>query len=367
MFVSFNEGKKWYPLQSNLPITPITDLRVHQKDLVMSTQGRSFWILDDISPLHEIKDGVDAHQAHLFKTRPAYKVNDKGAWGLSDMNPTPRPSGAILYYSLPEKVEDTLQIEITDKDGRLVRRFSADSAIAKKHKTDLLKKEGGLHRFTWDLTYEGPTFVEGTIIWGYTGGVKAPPGMYDVKMTLGDKVVSQKVEVRADPRIEEGISAADYEEQLRLGLTIRNAITEVHEKIAEIREIKKQVSWLKNQTEVTELEEMGDDIIKTLLSYEESLMQTKNKSGQDPIRFAPKLDNQLVESYGYVTGEDGYISGGREGRPNEAAVTRWKDLEKEWLGMKVEIDKTIANKVEEFNKTLQLKEKLGVKLKRPKS
>lgn len=367
IFASFDEGKQWHSLQSNMPITPITDLRVHQKDLVMSTQGRSFWIMDDISPLHEIKDGVDARQAHLFQPRPAYKVNDKGSRGLAEMNPTAKPSGATLYFTLPEKAKDSLTIEIMDKEGRLVRRFSADSAVAKKHKTALLKKTDGLQRFTWDLTYEGPTFVEGTIIWGYTGGVKAPPGMYDVKMSYGDQTFTQKVEVKEDPRIEETNSAEDYEAQLLLGLTIRNAINEVHEKIGEIRSVKKQVSWLKDQSEITEIEQMADDIIKTLVSYEETLMQTKNKSGQDPIRFAPKLDNQLVESYGYVTGEDGYISGGREGRPNEAAQARWKDLEEEWLEIKVEIDKNIEEKVEQFNKTLQTKEKMGVKLKRPKS
>lgn len=355
-------------MQSNMPITPVTDLKVHQKDLVMSTQGRSFWIMDDVSPIHEIKDGFGMAQAQLFKPRPAYKVNDGGAWGLSELNPTPKPSGAILYYSLPEKAkEDSLIIEIVDKNERLVKRFSADTSIAKKHKTAILADKAGMHRITWDLTYEGPTFVENTIIWGYTGGVKAPPGVYDVKMFWRGKTLTQQVEVLEDPRIEDEISDEDYEEQLTLGLTVRNAINEVHEKIKEIRSVKTQVSWLSDQAEVAEIDSMAQAMIKELTTYEQDLMQTKNKSGQDPIRFAPKLDNQLVETYNYVTGQDGYISGGREGRPNEAAYNRWEDLEKEWLDLSVKIDETIRTQVESFNKLIQEKKIMGVKYKKPKS
>jgi len=368
LFVSFDEGKTWQSMQSNMPITPITDLRVHQQDLVMSTQGRSFWVLDDISPIHEIKDGFDQAMAHLFAPRPAYKVNDKGGGGLAEMNPQAKPSGAILYYYLPEKSEtDTLQIEITDKDGRLVQRFSADTATAKKHKTALLADKAGMHRITWDLTYEGPTFVENTIIWGYTGGVKAPPGTYDVAMSWGDQTYQQQVEVREDPRIEDQISAEDYEEQLQLGLTVRNAINEVHEKIKEIRSVKTQLSWLNDQAEVAEIDSMATVIIQELTAYEQDLMQTKNKSGQDPIRFAPRLDNQLVETYGYITGQDGYISGGREGRPNEAAYNRWEDLETEWLDLRVKIDETIRTRVEAFNEAIQKHQVMGVKYKKPKS
>ena len=367
LFVSFDEGKAWQSLQQNLPIVPITDLRVHQKDLVLSTQGRSFWILDDISPLHQLQKALTQEKAYLYKSRPAYRVNDKGGGGLSEFAPEVKPSGAIVYYSLQDEAEKQVELVITDSDGRMVRTYSSDSATAKKHKTDLLKLKKGMHRMTWDLTYEGPTFVEGTIVWGYTGGVKAPPGIYDAKLTYGGETVTQQIEILEDPRIEDGVSAEDYEEQLKLGLTIRNAITDIHETIAQIREVKSQVGWLKDKTEDTDIKTLGEDIIKELLDYEQTLMQTKNKSGQDPIRFAPKLDNQLVEVYNYVTGQDGYISGGREGRPNDAAVKRWDDVEKEWLNLKVEIDNKLDERVEQFNAKVLEKKVLGVKLKRAKS
>ncbi|MEO0341401.1 MAG: glycosyl hydrolase, partial [Bacteroidota bacterium] len=367
IFASFDEGENWQSIQSNMPITPITDMRIHQKDIVMSTQGRSFWIMDDISPLHEYMDLEGKVSNHVFPTRPAYKVNDKGAWGLAEFNPEGKPSGATIYYALEEAGKEELRLEIKDKDQRLVQRFSSDTATAKQHKTSILKAKDGMHRITWDLTYEGPTFVDGTIIWGYTGGVKAPPGTYQVDMIYAGDTVSQEIVVKEDPRIDDVVSKEDYEEQLRLGLAIRNAITDVHETIGELRSIKTQIKWLSEQSGDEAIKKESKQMLKDLTAYEEQLMQTKNKSGQDPIRFAPKLDNQLVETYNYVTGQDGYISGGREGRPNAAAYDRWGDLEKSWLGLKVEIEKEMDEKVKAFNQLIELKKAVGVKRKLPKS
>lgn len=367
LFVSFDEGAHWQSMQGNMPITPITDLRVHQQDLVLSTQGRSFWILDDLTPLHQMTDDLAEQQIHLFETRPAYKVNDNGGGFLADNTPPGRPSGALIHYALQDSIEGEVRIEIIDADARPVRIFSSDSLTAKQHKTAQLKPKEGLNRINWDLTYEGPTFLDGTIIWGYTGGVKAPPGTYDIRLTYGDEILTQRVEVKEDPRIEAEISAEDYEEQLRLGLEIRDAITAVHESVAEIRSVKEQVKWMNGQTEDQEITTTADSILKELTVLEEQLMQTKNESNQDPIRFAPRLDNQLVENYNYVTGADGYISGGREGRPNAAAYDRWTDLETEWTELKQEVERTLDERVKEFNELVKAKNIIGVKRKGTKS
>ncbi len=367
LFVSFDEGAHWQSMQGNLPITPITDLRVHQGDLVMSTQGRSFWILDDVTPLREMAEGLDEKTVHLFQPRPAYKVNDKGGGFLGDNTPEARPSGAIIHYALPDSVKNEIRLEIIDSDARLVRVFSSDSTTAKTHKTERLKPVKGLNRLNWDLTYEGPTFIEGSVIWGYQGGVKAPPGTYSLKLTHGDEIIGQKVEVREDPRIETDITDDDYQEQLKLGLEIRDAITAVHESVAEIRSVKEQIEWMKKQANDEVINTRADSILKELTALEEQLIQTKNESNQDPIRFAPRLDNQLVENYGYVTGEDGYISGGREGRPNQAAYQRWADLDKEWTALKAKVNKTLDRCVDDFNKLVEEKNVIGVKRKQAKS
>ncbi len=363
LFVSFDEGAHWQSMQGDMPITPITDMQVHQQDLVISTQGRSFWILDDISPLQQMQDELKAKTAHLFEPRPAYKVNDEGASFLSDNAPEARPGGAILQYAITDSIREELRLEIIDSEGRKVRIFSSDSATAKMHKTPLLKTGKGLNRTSWDLTYEGPTFVEKAIVWGYTGGVKAPPGTYDIRLIYGEKSQTQLVEVREDPRIEANITDEDYQEQLRLGLEIRDAITEVHETIGEIRSVKEQVSWIKGRTEDEELIALADSILKDLRQREDQLFQTRNQSGQDPIRFAPRLDNQLVENYGYVTGKDGYISGGREGHPSEAAYTRWSDLEEEWTRLKAEVTEALERQVSEFNRMVEAKKVIGIQQK----
>jgi hypothetical protein len=272
-----------------------------------------------------------------------------------------------MYYYLKDSAQSEVKLEIIDDQARVVQVFSSDTATAKKHKTPILKVDRGTQRLTWDLTYEGPTFVDGTIIWGYTGGVKAPPGTYEARLIYDGGSMTQTIEVKEDPRIADQISDEDYTAQLQLGLELRDAITEVHESIAEIRSVKKQVKWLTEQSDDEEVKATAKKILGELTVYEELLMQTKNESGQDPIRFAPRLDNQMVENYNFVTGQDGYISGGREGRPPKAAYDRWNDLEEEWTEVKGKVEETLKRNVETFNMLIQKKNLMGVKLKQTKS
>jgi len=368
MFVSFDEGQEWQSLQQNLPIVPVTDLKVHQQDLIISTQGRSFWILDDVSPLHEMDAELAQQELHVFDPRPAFKVNDGGSGGLAELAPESKPSGAIIHYYLQDSLSEVpVTIEVIDSDARIVRTFSSDTTTAEDHKTERLSHLAGMHRFNWDLTYEGPTFVDDAIIWGYTGGVKAPPGMYEVRMQVGDESMTKTVEVKEDPRIAEDISEEEYAAQLELGLQLRDAITEVHDYIGQIQSVKKQIKWLTEQSDNEEINELGPKLLQELTTYEEQLMQTKNQSGQDPIRFAPRLDNQLVENYGYVTGADGYISGGREGKPSEAAYQRWGDLETTWTELRAEVKQQLEESAETFNALVRKYELMGVRLKQTKS
>ena len=365
VFVSFDDGSNWQSLQLNLPITPVTDLRVNQQDLVLSTQGRSFWILDDITPLHQITPELAKANIHLFKPRVAYRVNAAGSGGMAGNEvPERKPQGATIYFKSSQDAGTELTLSIVDKDGRIVRRYSSDAKNAKKYKTPTLPKNAGMHRVNWDLTYEGPTFVEGTVIWGYSGGVKAPPGIYEVRLTYNGETQTQQLELKGDPRLPE-IPAEDYEEQLRVGLEIRDAINEVHQVIGEIQDIKKQVTWISEQTDDGELTELAKYIREKLGGYEDMMMQTKNQSGQDPIRFAPRLDNQLVELYNYVTGVDGYISGGPEGRPKEAAYQRKEDVEGEWRDLKGEVQEAIIETIDSFNELVKKKNLPAINRRKP--
>ena len=367
IFVSFDEGQNWQSLQINLPVVPITDLRVHQKDLVLSTQGRSFWILDDISPLHELDGDIAKANVHLFAPRPAYRIQTPGGRGVGiggQNTPQNKPNGATIYFALNDTTSASINVGIYDGQGRLVQMFSNDSTLSKKHKTPFLKAKKGMHRIVWDLTYEGPTFVEGTVIWGYKGGVKAPPGNYEVRIDYPGGSQTQSLQVLADPRIPE-VAQEDYEEQLRMGLYVRNTINEIHSRIKDIRKLKKQVSWISEQAEDEELTQLAKETLDEMSGYEQILMQTKNESNQDPIRFAPKLDNQYVELYNYITGVDGYISGGREGRPPAAAYERLDDVEKVWSQLNQEISERILQRANSFNEMLKSKSLFIIEADRP--
>ncbi len=358
LYVSFDGGKHWQSLQLNLPITPITDIEVYNKDLILSTQGRSFWILDDLSPLHQLDASIAEKKLHLFEPRSAFRMNALG--GRGEFSPDPRPKGALLYYHLQDSAASEITLEIKDSQGRLVRTFSSDSTAAKKNKTPLLAGKSGTNRTSWDLTYEPPTFVEGAVIWGYQGGVKAPPGKYQLILNRDGETTTQEIELLPDPRLPE-ISSEDYEAQLSVGLQIRDAITDIHGKISELRDIKEQIKWLTKRANDMEISNLAEAINDELTVFEEQLMQTKNKSRQDPIRFAPKLDNQFVELYNYVTGEDGYISGGAEGRPKKAAYERKADVEKEWKAIKEKVDEVIVRSIESFNTLATAKNLQAVK------
>ena len=202
------------------------------------------------------------------------------------------------------------------------------------------------------------------MIWGYQGGVKAPPGNYEVMITQKDVSQTRSVEVLADPRIPQ-VSQEDYEEQLSMGLTVRNTINEIHSHIKEIRKIKSQVKWMSEQAEDEEVSALAKETIDELSEYEQVLMQTKNESNQDPIRFAPKLDNQYVELYNYITGADGYISGGREGKPPAAAYERFDDIEEVWTDLNREISEVLSQRTQRFNELVKSKDIIGSKVDKP--
>ena len=360
IFVSFDDGAHWQSLQRNLPVTPITGMQVRHRDLIVSTQGRSFWILDDITPLHELLDsppGVGA--AHLYTPRDAYRVNMTGV--QEEFSPEPHPGGAIVYYYLPHAADSgRLSIDIVDAAGRTVRVFTPDSAASARAGQTGLPADSGMHRVVWDLTYRGPELAEGAVIWGYTGGVKAPPGQYQARLVDGEMTLARAFRVLPDPRLTD-VAQADYEEQFRVAMQVRDSLSQVHGAIDDIRSAKEQMeSAVARAREVGRADDVStaaDSIAEKLTAVEELLNQTKSESGQDPIRFPGMLDNQLVEVYNYVTGPDGYISGGPEGSPTPAAVERLIDLNQQWSELRGRLQVIFNQDLARFN---QLIESLGI-------
>ena len=357
VFVSFNDGRNWQPLQLNLPITPVTGMRVAHKDLIISTQGRSFWILDDVTPLHQLTDAVASAGVYLYAPRDAYRANAGDAEEEGEPVPEAVPGNALISYYLADSTRVEVRVDILDARGGPVRTFSSDSAVAAKQGRKALKSKAEMNRLAWDLTYAGPDTLGGIEISGFAGGVKAPPGTYQVRLTLGDEAQTRSFNVLEDPRLAGIVTQADYEEQFSLSIAVRDTISQIYDAIREVRAVSEQLKAIGERAEKAgfpdEIKARADSIAGQLAAVEGELRQTKNESGQDMLRFAPKLDTQFLTLYSYVTGVDNYSFGGPEGKPTEGAYTMFADLNAEWGELRSSLQAILDTDVAGFNASLQ--------------
>lgn len=212
LFISFNDGATWQSFQQNLPITPITDIKVFRKDLILSTMGRSFWVMDNISPIHELVKAKGAKTAYLFQPEDAFRLRYRGT-GKNDIPYYPG-AGVIIDYTLKSKPTQDIKLEILNPDNRVVRTFTSatppkdttkvgvDMATGfetKKSKADL-NKEVGTHRFRWDLSHEGPWDKDPAR--SLRGGPMVRPGVYQARLTVDGETQVQSFEVKVDPKLD---------------------------------------------------------------------------------------------------------------------------------------------------------------------
>jgi hypothetical protein len=215
VYVSFNDGDSWQPLQLNLPTTSIRDLVIHGDDLVIATFGRAFWILDDVTPLRQMSTRLAASDVWLFRPASALRVRPGADQGTPVPHDEPLaenpPTGAVIDYYLKEKAKSPVRLEIYDQDGKLVRRFSSDDQLRKTNPDDVplaaewihdpapLSADGGAHRFVWDLRYPLPKGIRSSF--RAPAGPWALPGKYTVTLTANGKSSSQPLVITMDPRV----------------------------------------------------------------------------------------------------------------------------------------------------------------------
>ena len=330
MYVSFDNGDHWQSMQLNLPIVPITDLAIQkrEKELVVATQGRAFWILDDLPVLHEMMDAGGfsaAGETRLYKPKESYRMPGGGftlgPTATLGRNPA---NGVVVYYSLKAKPTADVDLEFLDSGGKSIRKFTArvkragEGAAAAQAPAGPPMGEGGfggggapppvpvevgLNRFVWDTRYPDAVRFPGMILWaGETRGPKLPPGTYQVKLTVEGKSYTQNFEIKSDPRLT--TTPADYAKQLELGLKIRDKLSETHNAIIQIRDVRKQVDDLlkrvAGQPNFKVVNDAGTALNKKLTTIEEALYQTKNQSSQDPLNFPIRLNNKLAALGGVV-------------------------------------------------------------------
>ncbi len=341
LYASFDDGATWMSMQLNLPVVPITDLAVHKReqDLVVATQGRSFWILDDLPVIHQLRDaGKPGNLAtNLFQPEGFYRTQGGGgnplpATATVGQNPA---NGVVVYYSLEEKPKSELTLEFLDASGKSVRKFTAPAPRASGAPPAPGGEESGvfggggapvstdvgLNRFVWDMRYAEAVRFPGMILWaGETRGPRVVPGKYQVKLTVDGKTMVQSFEVKADPRL--SVTAVDYAKQLELGLKIRDKLSETHDAIIQIRDVRRQVDdvlkRVKEQPSHTVINDAAVRLNKSLAAIEETLYQTRNQSSQDPLNSPIRLNNKLAALGGVVTRG--------ESAPNEQSLTVYNEL-----------------------------------------
>lgn len=339
LYVSLDAGARWQKFPGRLPVTPIADIDAREDDLVMATQGRSLWIIDDLSALRDVSAFASA-QARLVPPQDAVRAQR----GVDPFDPVPQladqpDDGAAVHYWLGSAADSTLSLEIRDARGTLVRRYTPDSARARQLQQPRLATTKGLHRLVWDLQYPGPSRLDGVVVWGYTGGVKAPPGDYTLELRAGSVTERRTMRVRPDPRLP-NVTAAQYAEQFRLAMAVRDSMESLNAVLRNLRDVRAQQTRLRTAADAVgaaaEVWPLTDTLQARLQGLEQRLTQTASKSGQDPIRHAGMLDNQWVELYGNLTGTHGYIAGGPEGAPTAGAMERYRELAVTWERLRQE-------------------------------
>ena len=298
MYISYNDGESWQPFQLNLPVVPVTDLALKENDLIVATQGRAFWVLDDLTMVQQKDKSILDKTIFCFSVNEAYRYE-----GFQNANPknagmNPQNGSVINYYVKDVTDSLKLSVEILDKDKKLIRSFSTFA----KEKEDKIEINRGMNQFVWNMHYAPAEKIEGLILWhGNVPGPKAAPGQYFYKIKTEKDSVEGNFLIRANPVY--NITPQDYESQFNFLLSIRDKFSEIQKAILHIRDLRKQISDFTDKQAKDfpkDLKQLADTIHKQMTIIEEALHQTKAKSGQDVLNFPIRLDDKISGIYDFA-------------------------------------------------------------------
>ena len=302
MYISYDDGASWKSFQKNLPIVPITDLTVKDNSLIVATQGRSLWMIDDLTVLHQLKSISTEAKAILFE--PKYSYRTRGRGGKTSLTEgTNLPNGVIIHYYLKnyDVEKDLVELQLKQQDGTLIKSYSTQDD---KNKLDV--KKGG-NQFLWNTRYEGAEKLKEMIFWSASfSGAKAVPGDYKVSLIVNGKEQEQPFTILPDPRSESSVS--DMQKQFDFVNKVNQTVDGAHKAIKNIRAVNKKlkdfVQQNKTDSTATALIEQAKKIQKSLTQIEETLYQTQNRSNQDPLNFPIRLTNKLGHLNRLITIDD---------------------------------------------------------------
>ena len=310
IYISFDDGGRWQPLQMNLPITPVHDMVVHENDLTVATHGRAFWILDDISPIRQMDASIFSSDAHFFAPAMALRTRT-GHFGRRRYAIGENPlGGGVLYYYLREESKTPIKLEILDASGKVIRSYTseakkkdndqAEAEFEKDEDVDHIPAKAGLNIFSWDLRYQEPTKIPKAVYdEGEPVGPLVLPGKYEARLTVAGNASTHSVEVVMDPRVK--TSSADLQKQFDLMLKLRDRQEEMNKAVLGIRDLRSQLLAVENRVGSGDanqkLVEQSEALRKKISAIENALINPDAKASEDELHYPTKLNSK----FGFLT------------------------------------------------------------------
>ena len=363
LFVSYDAGENWKQFQLNLPVTPVADLMFHkrEKELVVATQGRAFWVLDDLPLLYQLDNKQVTEDLRLYQPKDAYRGSGggrggRGAGGAVGENPA---AGVVVYYWLKDRPKGDVKLEFLDAAGKPVNEVSSKSDPAPRPVQNpagegdeetpraappaRLTAQQGMNRYVWNMRYPDAATFPGLIMWA--AGVQGPrisPGRYQARMTVDGKTQTVAFDVKPDPRLK--TTPEEYAKQLSLALQVRDKLSETNAGVVKIREARRQLEEYAKRDD-KKVADAAKALIAKLTAVEEDLYQTKNRASEDPLNFPIKLNNKLAYILGTVANS--------EAQPTAQSYMVYEDLATQVNGKLREMNGLLTTGVAAFNQTIR--------------
>lgn len=295
MYISFDDGANWKPFQLNLPIVPITDLAVRDNNLIVATQGRSFWIMDDLTPLHQLTPRIANRSFYLYQPKPSYRMTGNSTRSNSRHNGDNHPNGVMIYFTIKERIPKatTIKLEILEANDKVIKTYINHA----KEEKSKLPVEYGMNCFVWDMRYPDAVAFDGIILYSSnTKGPKAVPGRYKIRLTVGAKSIEQNFEILKDPRSK--ATKADLQAQFDFLIQVRDKLSQANQAVIDIRRLRKDLNYLKGKlgghADCETILAAIDALSTQITVIENNIHETRNEAYQDPLNFGIKLNNRLA-------------------------------------------------------------------------
>jgi photosystem II stability/assembly factor-like uncharacterized protein len=336
MYISFDEGARWQSLQLNLPHTPITDLEVHHGDLAMSTQGRGFWILEDLHVLAQLQNAQSKAGLHLYKPRDTYRSNVSGYRAVFHLN---------LSNDTGKDVES--KVEILNGQAKVVRTYSSKG----EDRRSKLSLKKGWNTLSWDLSHDGPIHAEKLVLMEMGVPMQGPPtapGDYQVRVTVGKESKTQEFKVLPDPRWKD-VKLEDYVAQEKLALEMRDLISDSQRKVKNLRSLRSQIEDAAELAvkagHTTKIKDLATELGKVLTAVEDEIVQNQAEASQDNFNYPRRFINHLARIYSVLIWD--------HHRPTGGVLEAYADMKKVYEGISQRYDVAVKNTLERFNKVLE--------------